>query len=142
MRVMLGNALDFTVPQVSPTEDWRIGRFWRWARCWGLLGAMYNRFVMALLGSATSWPRSRRCIAPPSSARCVGLVAWFVPAMVGGGDTLTQAILQTNSAGKPDHDFPGAVSDRPVVLRSRSSGGLFAPIILLGASSGALFAGV
>jgi CIC family chloride channel protein len=73
----------------------------------------------------------------------VGLVAWFAPALVGGGDNLTQAILA-------DHY---AVSGLAAVFLARfligpwsyaagAPGGIFAPLLVLGASSGALFAGI
>jgi len=73
----------------------------------------------------------------------VGLAAWFAPALVGGGDVLTQTILvDPNAAGGLLTVFLVRFLLGPWSYAARVPGGIFAPLLVLGASSGALFAGV
>jgi len=73
----------------------------------------------------------------------VGLVAWFAPALVGGGDNLTQAILSDRFAvGSLVAVFLARFLLGPWSYAAGAPGGIFAPLLVLGASSGALFAGV
>ena len=72
----------------------------------------------------------------------VGLVAWFVPGMVGGGDSLTQAILSNRfEVGSLVVIFLVRFLIGQLSYVVGAPGGLFAPLVLLGAASGALFAG-
>src|SRR5262249_2250247 len=70
----------------------------------------------------------------------VGMLAWFAPGLVGGGESLTQRTLAgevTLSA------LPFAFLLRfglgPVSYAARTPGGLFAPMLVLGAQFGLLF---
>jgi CIC family chloride channel protein len=73
----------------------------------------------------------------------VGLVAWFAPALVGGGDNLTQAILSDRYAvGGLAMIFLSRFLIGPWSYAAGAPGGLFAPLLVLGACAGALFAGV
>ena len=143
MRVMLGNALDFRVPQVSPTETWNKWPFLALGALLGLTGAIYNAAVMGLLRISDKISNISSLQRAAIIGAVVGLVAWFVPAMVGGGDTLTQVVLS--------NQFTLAILTTIFLVRfalgpwsyaAGAPGGLFAPLLLLGASSGALFAGV
>src|SRR6202044_3261725 len=73
----------------------------------------------------------------------IGVVAWFVPALVGGGDTLTQTVLSDQFAvGSLVTIFVVRFVIGPWSYAAGCPGGLFAPLLVLGASAGALFAGV
>jgi CIC family chloride channel protein len=70
----------------------------------------------------------------------VGLLAWFLPNLVGGGDDLTQLTL----LGDPLLAFlPWIFVLRfvlgPLSYAARTPGGLFAPMLVVGAQSGRLF---
>jgi CIC family chloride channel protein len=70
----------------------------------------------------------------------VGLLAWFLPSLVGGGDELTQRTL----LGDPLLALlPWVFLLRfvlgPLSYAARTPGGLFAPMLVLGAQSGRLF---
>ena len=143
MRLMLGNALDFTVMQVSPTQIWRVGPFLVLGTLLGVVGAVYNACTVGLLRFADRLPSLSSIHRAAIIGATVGLAAWFVPAMVGGGDMLTQSILADRYA------LVGLLTIflARFLLGSWSyaagvPGGIFAPLLVLGASSGALFAGV
>ena len=105
--------------------------------------------LVGLLGAAYSWTMAKAVaigsrLAPTSlELRAavigggVGLVGWFVPGILGTGDSLTQGVLSGLYA-------PGALVIilvarfllAPVSLAAATPGGLFSPILLLGAATG------
>ena len=106
----------------------------------GLLGVVYNRVVLGALGIAdrlASWPVEIRAAI---IGAVVGALAWFVPDLVGGGESLTQKTL----------DGAEAVTLLPFIYLFRlflgaasyaagTPGGLFAPLLVLGAQMGFVF---
>jgi len=143
MRIMLGNTLSFTVQQVSPTAIWNKWPFLALGALLGATGAFYNAVIMALLRLTDKMARISSLNRAAIIGAVVGLVAWFLPGMVGGGESLTQAILA--------NQFTITILVAIFGVRfaigcwsyaAGAPGGLFAPMILLGASSGALFAAV
>jgi len=64
MRLMLGNALDFPVPQVSPTETWNKWPFLVLGAILGVAGAIYNALSWDCFALATRCRIFRRCSAP------------------------------------------------------------------------------
>ena len=142
MRLMLGNALDFRVPQVSLTESWRIWPFLTIGALLGFAGAVYNALTIGLLRLSDRFTRLSTTYRAAIIGAVVGLIAWFAPAMVGGGDNLTQSVLNHR------YTLEGLLTlfvlrflIGPWSYAAGTPGGLFAPILVLGASSGALFAG-
>jgi CIC family chloride channel protein len=143
MRLMLGNALDFPVPQVSPTETWSKWPFLALGALLGVLGAIYNAVVMGLLRISDKMSNLSSLQRAAIIGGVVGVVAWFVPAIVGGGDSLTQSILSNRlTMVSLITIFLVRFALGPWSYAAGAPGGLFAPLLLLGASSGALFAGV
>jgi chloride channel protein, CIC family len=143
MRVMLGNALDFPVPAVSPTETWNKWPFLALGVLLGVTGAIYNAVIMALLRISDKMRKLSSLQRAAVIGAAVGAVAWFVPAIVGGGDTLTQAILSSPfTVQSLTTIFLVRFALGPWSYAAGAPGGLFAPMLVLGASSGALFAGV
>ncbi len=143
MRLMLGNVLDFTVPQVSPTENWDKWPFLALGALLGAAGALYNAVIMGLLRVSDKMRKLSSLQRAAIIGGAVGAVAWFLPAMVGGGDSLTQSILSNQFAvGSLTTIFLVRFALGPWSYAAGAPGGLFAPTLLLGASSGALFAGL
>jgi chloride channel protein, CIC family len=71
----------------------------------------------------------------------VGVLAWFVPALVGGGDALTQqALAGAETVATVSVIFLVRFALGPLSYAAGTPGGLFAPILVLGAQSGFLFA--
>ena len=143
MRLILGNKLDFSVQQVSLTESWEIGPFLVLGALLGAAGALYNAATVGLLRLTDRFPNFSTINRAALIGATVGLVAWFAPALVGGGDTLTQAILANSFAiGSLLGVFLARFFLGPWSYAAGAPGGIFAPLLVLGASSGALFAGI
>jgi CIC family chloride channel protein len=70
----------------------------------------------------------------------VGLMAWFAPGLVGGGDAITQRILAgTETVAMLAIVFLLRFGLGAVSYAARTPGGLFAPMLVLGSQSGLLF---
>jgi CIC family chloride channel protein len=140
MRLMLGNNLDFPVKEVSLTA---VGRGWPFlllGALLGVVGAIYNWLIIRLLRFADSLSRPTPVQVAALIGATIGLVAWFAPPLVGGGDSLTQTILSGgNGIGALAIIFGVRFFIGPWSYAARAPGGLFAPMLLLGASFGALF---
>jgi CIC family chloride channel protein len=107
----------------------------------GLLGVLYNRTLLGALASADRLQARASNLFAPLVGALVGVIAWFHPDLVGGGDGITQSIL----AGAGTISVVSVVFLLRFVLGSlsyaaRTPGGLFAPMLVLGAQSGWLFA--
>lgn len=143
MRGMLGNTLSFKVTQVSITANWNKWPFLALGALLGLLGAIYNLVVMRMLQATDKMMKLSSLQRAAIIGGAVGVVAWFVPSMVGGGDVITQTILNNRFAiGSLITIFLVRFLIGPWSYAAGCPGGLFAPLLLLGASSGALFAEV
>jgi chloride channel protein, CIC family len=143
MRWMLGNALDFTVRQVSMTQAWRVVPFLALGALLGAAGALYNAATVGLLYLSDRLSGISSVGRAALIGATVGLIAWFAPSLVGGGETLSQAILSDQYAvGGLVTIFLARFLIGPWSFAAGAPGGIFAPLLVLGASSGALFAGV
>jgi CIC family chloride channel protein len=132
MRSMLGNALDFTVKPVSFIHVWRTGPFLALGALLGALGALYNAAIIGLLRLADGLPRLSSINRAAIIGGTVGLAAWFAPATVGGGEALTQAILDDRYAvGGLLTLFLARFLLGPWSYAAGAPGGLFAPLLLL-----------
>ena len=143
MRLMLGNTLSFNVLQVSPTENWSKWPFLALGVGMGVVGAIYNLIIMRLLRITDNMMRLSSLQRAAIIGAVVGVVAWFVPNMVGGGDVITQAILSNQfQLTTLVTIFAVRFFLGPWSYIAGCPGGLFAPLLLLGASSGAVFGGI
>jgi CIC family chloride channel protein len=105
----------------------------------GFFAALYNR---ALLGAISVTERLARWPVELQAGvigAAVGLVAWFMPELVGGGDEITQRTL---TGGAMVSLIPLAFLLRfalgTVSYAAATPGGLFAPMLVLGAQLGLL----
>jgi chloride channel protein, CIC family len=136
-RVLLGDAPDFHVPAlIDPSAAAKPLFFVLGAVC-GFVAIAYNRTLLGTLGVMdrfTQWPLELRA---GLIGAAVGMLAWFAPSLVGGGDPLTQRAL----------DGAEALSMLPLLFAVRfglgaasyaagTPGGLFAPVLVLGAQLG------
>jgi CIC family chloride channel protein len=143
MRLMLGNQLDFAVRQVSLTVVWKAWPFLVLGVLLGAAGALYNTTIIALLRLADRFSQRSTVVRAACIGAVVGLVGWFAPSIIGGGDNLTQAVL----SGRGTIATLAAIFLLRFVLgpwsyAAGTPGGLFAPLLVLGASGGALFGSV
>jgi CIC family chloride channel protein len=106
----------------------------------GLAGIAYNRAILGALAATERlrrWPVEVRAAA---IGALVGLVAWFAPGLVGGGDALTQgALSSTGTASWLGLVFLFRFALGPVSYATRTPGGLFAPMLVIGTQGGLLY---
>ncbi|KAA1009776.1 H(+)/Cl(-) exchange transporter ClcA [Paraburkholderia panacisoli] len=106
----------------------------------GMLGVAYSQAILGALTAAdrlSRWPAEARAVLVGAG---VGVLAWFAPDLVGGGDAITQRALDgtgslTAIALISIVRFAlGAVS-----YAAGTPGGLFAPMLAVGAQTGLAF---
>jgi chloride channel protein, CIC family len=139
-RVILGNAPDFHVAPLPYPGFGTLPIYLALGVIAGCLGVAYN---YTLLGTLAAVDRLRRWPAELRAAligAAVGLLAWFAPSLVGGGDAITQRVL----AGSEALVMVALVFILRFGLGALSyaagtPGGLFAPMLVLGSQSGLLF---
>jgi CIC family chloride channel protein len=106
----------------------------------GVLGVAYTRAILGVLAVTDRlqrWPVELRAL---SVGAAVGLLAWFAPGLVGGGDAITQRTL--DGAGPLSivaWVFVVRFALGPVSYGAGVPGGLFAPMLVLGAQMGLMF---
>jgi len=138
---LLGTAPDFIVPPL-PYPGLRMSiAFLLLGLVSGVLGVAYNRSIIGALSASDlfrRWPVELRAAIIGAS---VGLIAWFGPNLVGGGDAITQRTLSGGGGALAVLSLVfllrfglGAVS-----YAAGTPGGLFAPMLVLGTQSGLIF---
>jgi chloride channel protein, CIC family len=137
-RLLLGNGPDFQLEPLPYSGFGTVPIFLILGAITGLLGVAYNHVV---LGALAVTERIGRWL--PGEVRAltigatVGLLAWFGPGLVGGGDGITQRAL---AGGDGIMVVCGVFLIRfglgPVSYAAGTPGGLFAPLLVLGAQSG------
>lgn len=135
-RGMLGDAPDFSVAELSAGGVAVHLLFLTLGLLAGLLSVLYNRSLLATLTLAER-------IGGPVELRAavigaaVGLLAWAVPDLVGGGDDITQRALTGGLAlTLLPMIFMLRLALGAVSYAAATPGGLFAPMLVLGAVSG------
>jgi chloride channel protein, CIC family len=139
-RVLLGDAPDFRVEPLPYPGFGTVPIYLALGALAGILGVAYNRTILGMLTAAErlrGWPVELRAALIGAA---VGLLAWFAPTLVGGGDAITQRMLAGSEAMVMValvfilRFGLGAVS-----YAAATPGGLFAPMLVLGSQSGLLF---
>jgi chloride channel protein, CIC family len=106
----------------------------------GFVAILYNR---ALLGTIAAADRLERWPVPLRAAligAAVGMLAWFAPGLVGGGDAITQRTLSgADALALVPVVFLLRFALGAISYAARTPGGLFAPMLVLGAQLGLLF---
>jgi chloride channel protein, CIC family len=137
-RLLLGNGPDFQLEPLPCPGFGTVPIFLVLGAITGLLGAAYNHVILGALAAAERLGRwlsgDVRAI---TIGTAVGLLAWFGPGLVGGGDAITQRTL----VGGDSMMLVGGVflvrfGLGPVSYAAGTPGGLFAPLLVLGAQSG------
>jgi len=140
-RVLLGQAPDFHVPAQGYPGSGTLLVHLALGLVAGLFGALYCGAILAALRAAAAferWPHSLRAAVIGAG---VGVVGWFAPGLVGGGEGLTQRVLDANAAGIVVAGvFVLRLALGAVSYAAGTPGGLFAPMLVLGAQVGVLFA--
>lgn len=106
----------------------------------GFLGVAYNRLILGLLAVADGLKRVPPAARAALTGAAVGLLAWSMPSLVGGGDPLTQRTLAGGyTTGIMVLVFLVRFGLGPVSYGAGTPGGLFAPLLVVGAQCGWLF---
>ncbi|MDE2462381.1 MAG: H(+)/Cl(-) exchange transporter ClcA [Alphaproteobacteria bacterium] len=151
-RLFLGKAPDFqvaiTVPVLTGTGPipYTPDASWILYIILGLVaGAAASLYNRSILGALTLTQRLDGISVEAKAAAIgalVGLVGWFAPHLIGGGDAITQSVL---AGGMALGALPLAFLVRfllgPLSYAARTPGGLFAPLLVLGSQLG-LFCGL
>ena len=143
MRWMLGNNAVFFVLPGMPSPQSTGWFYLLLGGLMGLAGALYNSLSLLMLDVTERFSRYPAVLRAAAIGAVVGLVAWFAPAFVGSGDTLTQSILSNKV---PLHALGLVFVMRfflgPWSYAAGTPGGMFAPLLLLGAAFGGFYAGI
>lgn len=140
-RLILGPEPDFATEPLSASASAGGMLFIVLGVVAGLAAVAYNRTLLGAIAAADrlkTWPVELRAALIGAA---VGVLAWFLPDLVGGGDPITRRTL----AGS------GSLAVLPLVFllrfglgavsyAARTPGGLFAPLLVLGAQLGLIFA--
>ena len=139
-RVLLGNGPDFHVALLPYPAFGTLPIYLALGVVAGFLGIVYNH---TLLGTLAAVDRLRRWPAELRAAligAVVGLLAWFAPTLVGGGDAITQRMLAGSEAlAMVAIVFILRFGLGALSYAAGTPGGLFAPMLVLGSQSGLLF---
>lgn len=140
-RLMLGDLPDFGTPRLGALPAMVLPGYLVLGAIAGLLGYAFNVSLvrtLQLFDRAGHWPKGAKGVLVGAAA---GLLAWFAPSAVGGGETIAQfAITQHAALGA----IVGLLAIRFFLTMasygSGAPGGIFAPLLALGALLGNAFA--
>ncbi len=142
-RQFIGDAPDFRIEPVNYAQVESLPLFLVLGAIAGLVAVGYNRALLATLGAA------ERLKKLPVEGRAwligamVGVLAWFAPELVGGGDNITQSTLTDRNAVMIVLIAFGIRFALSVASYAAGTpGGLFAPLLVLGAQMGLMFGSV
>ena len=138
-RVLLGTAPDFHVQPLPYPGLGTLPLHLALGIVAGLLGVAYNRALLGALAVAKRFHRLPVELRAALVGAGVGLLAWFAPGVVGGGDPITQRTLGGSEAlAMLSLLFVLRFGLGPVSYAAGTPGGLFAPLLVLGSQSGLL----
>lgn len=138
--LLLGRLPDFHVTALPQASIWAGPVFAGLGVLAGFAGMAYNRLIIGLCALADGMTRCPVELRALAIGAAVGILAWFAPNLVGGGDALTQLALV---GGMGLATLPVVFLVRfvlgPLSYAAGTPGGLFAPILVLGACLGVGF---
>jgi chloride channel protein, CIC family len=140
-HLFLGYQPDFHVEALAFTQNNGIKLlFFVLGAVAGIAGIAYNHAILGAISAAARlrrWPVELRAAFVGAA---VGVLAWFAPGIVGGGDPITQRILEgVGTLGLIPLLFLIRFGLGAVSYAAATPGGLFAPMLVLGAQLGLFF---
>lgn len=139
-RQFLGDEPEFHVKELPYLGSTALALFFLLGVIAGCVAIAYNQALVRSIAAAdrlSKWPVELRAALVGAG---VGILAWYAPSLVGGGDALTQKALSGALAlGALPLVFLIRFWLGPVSYAARTPGGLFAPMLVLGAQLGLLF---
>ncbi len=139
-RVLLGDAADFHVGALAYAGAATRPLYFVLGAVAGLMAIVYNRLLLGTIdtiGQLDRWPVELHA---GLTGAAVGMLAWFAPALVGGGDAITQrALLGVDTLAMLPLVFLLRLGLGAISYAAGTPGGLFAPMLVLGAQLGLFF---
>jgi len=139
-RLILGDAPDFLLDPLPYPAIGSTPVFIVFGLFVGILGMAYNRAILGCLTLADRLSSIRVELRAATVGAAVGLLAWYAPVLVGGGDPITERALHNNAIFTL---LPAVFALRfalgAVSYAAGTPGGLFAPMLVLGAQAGLFF---
>jgi CIC family chloride channel protein len=139
-RCLLGDVPDFAVNPLAFAGPQKTVLFGVLGIVAGFLAVVYNRTLLATLTLANRlhrWPVEVRAGLIGAG---VGVLAWYLPHLVGGGEEVAQrALAGTAALASLSLVFLLRFGLACVSYATRTPGGLFAPMLVLGAQLGLFF---
>lgn len=139
-RALIGDAPDFSVPPLDHVTPLGQPLFLVLGLVAGALAVAYNRTLLGTIALVGRFDRRPAELRAAAIGAAVAVVGWVAPALVGGGDALTQRAL---SGGEVLALLPLVFLLRALLgslsYAAGTPGGLFAPLLVLGAQMGLLF---
>jgi chloride channel protein, CIC family len=140
-RLFLGDTPDFRVEPLPYPSFGTVPVHLIFGILAGLFGVAYNCMLLGALAAVDKlrrWPVELRAAVVGAG---VGMLAWFAPGLVGGGDQITQLTLSgTQTAAVVSMVFVLRFGLGAISYSALTPGGLFAPMLVLGAQLGFLYA--
>ena len=139
-RYFLGEAPDFDVAALPFPVFGTMPFYLVLGLIAGLLGVAYNWAILAALAKAEHLRRVPVELRAGLIGAAVGLLAWFVPEYVGGGDGITEATLTGHiKVGLLPAVFLLRFCLGATSYAAGTPGGLFAPMLVLGSQVGLMY---
>jgi chloride channel protein, CIC family len=139
-RLFIGDAPDFQVAALNAPSALSVPLFLVLGAISGLLAVAYNRSLLAVLAAGDRFARLPIEFRAGLIGACVGVLAWFAPELVGGGDQITQrTLIGQDNLSIVAFAFLIRFALGAISYAAGTPGGLFAPLLVLGAQSGLLF---
>jgi chloride channel protein, CIC family len=139
-RMLLPDAPDFHVTALAYAPAGARPLYFLLGAIAGLFAVAYNRTLIATSAAVarlTRWPVEWRA---GLIGGAVGMLAWYAPGLVGGGDAITQRTLNGSDAWTlVPLIFVIRFALGALSYAARTPGGLFAPLLVLGAQLGLVF---
>lgn len=141
LRAILGNATEFSSPSLGSVPAEVLPAYLLLGLICGFLGVVFNVTLLQslrLFNLAVHWPNGTKGVVVGAA---VGLLAWWTPMAVGGGEALSQVAIAQRLAWEA---LIGLSIARFLLTMASygcgAPGGIFAPILSLGALLGNAFA--
>jgi CIC family chloride channel protein len=139
-RAFLGESPDFHVPALGFLNLGVLPASLLLGILAGLLGVAYNCFILTALNLSSRFSQFLGTVRAASIGALIGIVGWFWPSLIGGGDLLTQNLLDGNLLlSTLAFAFALRFVLGPISYATRAPGGLFAPMLVVGAQAGTFF---
>ncbi|MGY3604250.1 MULTISPECIES: H(+)/Cl(-) exchange transporter ClcA [unclassified Bradyrhizobium] len=139
-RLFIGDAPDFQIVPLNTPSAVSAPLFLALGAVAGLLAVAYNRTLLAFIAASDRFARLPIELRAGLIGASVGILAWFAPELVGGGDQITQrTLIGQDSLAIVASAFLIRFALGALSYAAGTPGGLFAPLLVLGAQSGLLF---